>query len=219
MSVSLTAPAVAALKPRADPYHVRDAKVTGLELRVAADGSKIWSLRYRVYGYQRRLKLGAYPRLSLAKARARANVELRKVDSGVDPQAERQEAQRAARAEGTRQYRRALRELHRAPRQAEETHLAPGPEQDRVRDPTGVERAARLGHHTLSLAPPVKLSPMLSPRRLGELLGISQATLWRMVQRGDLPPQTRISVGRVGWAEAEIVEWLASRRVSPPETA
>ena len=49
-----------------------------------------------MHGQQRRLKLGAYRRLSLAKARTQANAELRKVDGGIDPQAERQDAKRAA---------------------------------------------------------------------------------------------------------------------------
>ena len=92
----LTAPFVSALKPRGERYIVRDGKVSGLELRVSPDGEKIWSLRYRVHGQRRRLKLGEFPRLSLAKARIQANAELRKVDGGVDPQAERQEAKRAA---------------------------------------------------------------------------------------------------------------------------
>lgn len=95
MSLSLTARSVEALKPRPDRYIVRDAKVSGLELRVSPDGSKSWSLRYRINGQQRRLKLGEHPRVSLAGARDRANKELRKVDGGIDPQAERQAERRA----------------------------------------------------------------------------------------------------------------------------
>jgi integrase len=95
MSISLTARSVEALKPRPDRYIIRDAKVSGLELRVSADGAKSWSVRYRVHGVQRRLKLGKYPRVSLATAREHANRELRKVDGGIDPQAERQDAKRA----------------------------------------------------------------------------------------------------------------------------
>lgn len=90
-----TARKLDALKPRVARYVVRDPKVAGLELRVQPDGTKVWSLRYRVHGHRRRLKLGEYPRLSLANARTDANKELRKVDGGVDPQAERQEAKRA----------------------------------------------------------------------------------------------------------------------------
>jgi integrase len=84
------------LKPKATRYVVRDPKLSGLELRVQPDGTKTWSLRYRVHGQRRRLKLGEYPRLGLADARTAANKELRKVDGGIDPQAEREAAARAA---------------------------------------------------------------------------------------------------------------------------
>src|SRR4051794_21396054 len=92
-----TASSVDALKPKATRYIVRDNDVSGLELRISPDGVKTWSLRYRnAIKEQRRLKLGVYPRMTLAKARAAANAELRKIDGGVDPQAERTKTQRAA---------------------------------------------------------------------------------------------------------------------------
>lgn len=80
---------VTRLKPRDAAYLVHDSKIPGLELRVATTGVKTWTLRYRVHGQRRRLKLGLFPRITLAKARGRATAELRKVDGGVDPQAER----------------------------------------------------------------------------------------------------------------------------------
>jgi integrase len=90
-----TARTLDGLKPRAERYVVRDPKVSGLELRVQPDGTKVWSLRYRVHGVRRRLRLGEYPRVGLAKARIDANRELRKVDGGIDPQAEREATRRA----------------------------------------------------------------------------------------------------------------------------
>ena len=95
MSLMLTARSVETLKPRPHRYIVRDVKVSGLEIRVSPAGSKMWSLRYRINGQQRRLKLGEYPRMSLTTARTRANRELRKVDGGLDPQAERHAERRA----------------------------------------------------------------------------------------------------------------------------
>ena len=91
-----TARSVDALKPKDARYIVRDSKVSGLELCVHPSNVKVWSLRYRVHGHQRRLKLGDYPRLTLSAVRERATRELRKVDLKIDPQAERQEAKRAA---------------------------------------------------------------------------------------------------------------------------
>ena len=96
MVTEMTAQSVNALQSREKRYIVRDANVSGLELRVAPDGTKTWSLRYRnLEKQQRRLKLGEYPRMGLADARKQANKELRKVDGGIDPQAERQAARDA----------------------------------------------------------------------------------------------------------------------------
>jgi len=91
------AQSVDALRPRPGRYIVRDGHVRGLELRIHPDGTRTWSLRYRNAARdQRRLKLGAYPRLSLHEARKAANVALRTVDAGGDPQEERQAHQRRA---------------------------------------------------------------------------------------------------------------------------
>lgn len=92
-----TATSIASFRPRPARYAVKDLKVSGLELRVNPDGTKVWTLRYRVAGKQRRLKLGEYheTRMGLSDARTAANRELRKVDGGIDPQAERLAAKRA----------------------------------------------------------------------------------------------------------------------------
>lgn len=94
-----TARSVDTLQPKATRYIVRDTEVSGLELRIAPNGTKTWTLRFRNRaGEQRRLKLGVYGpnRMTLAKAREAANLELRKVDTGTDPQAERQAVREAA---------------------------------------------------------------------------------------------------------------------------
>jgi predicted DNA-binding transcriptional regulator AlpA len=44
--------------------------------------------------------------------------------------------------------------------------------------------------------------------RLG---GISEATLWRMRRRGEIPDSIRLSPGRIGWPEPAILEWLHAR--------
>jgi integrase len=71
----------------------------GLALRLTASGQRTWILRYRLaggrQGRQRTLTLGDYPEpLTLAKARKRARLALRRVDAGEDPAAE-QDAARA----------------------------------------------------------------------------------------------------------------------------
>jgi integrase len=91
-----TARTVAVLKPRATRYAVPDTQVAGLDLRVHPDGRKVWTLRFRTDGQQRRLKLGEYDRMGLADARQAAKAALRKVDGGLDPQAEKRAKKRAA---------------------------------------------------------------------------------------------------------------------------
>lgn len=84
------AQSVESLTPAPSRYAVRDSVVAGLDLRIYPDGKRTWTLRYRnAAGEQRRLKLGAYPRMPLHAARVAANKVLRQVDDGIDPQAER----------------------------------------------------------------------------------------------------------------------------------
>lgn len=79
-------------------YH--DAKITGLEFRVSAEGRKVWSLRYRINdGRQRRMTLGAFPVMVLAQARAEAMATLARVAKGDDPAAEKRRDGLRARAE------------------------------------------------------------------------------------------------------------------------
>jgi hypothetical protein len=44
MATVLTAQSIVGFKPRPTPYYVSDALVPGLQLRIATDGSKTWSL-------------------------------------------------------------------------------------------------------------------------------------------------------------------------------
>jgi prophage regulatory protein len=41
--------------------------------------------------------------------------------------------------------------------------------------------------------------------------GLSRATIYRLMSRGEFPEQHRLSRGRVGWSEEEIERWLRSR--------
>jgi integrase len=70
-----------------------DDKVKGLDLRVFSGGkSKIFYLRYRFNGIQRRPKIGDWPTVNLFQAREIAKTWLGQVAAGVDPSAERQKA-------------------------------------------------------------------------------------------------------------------------------
>lgn len=79
---------------------IHDEQVRGLSLRVTATGAKTWALRYRNQaGQQRRLTLGAFPALSLEKARKRAIAALSEVAVDNDPARDKQIERRKKRRE------------------------------------------------------------------------------------------------------------------------
>src|SRR5277367_3264920 len=70
-------------KPREKPYKLSDAN--GLYLEVGPRGSKLWRLKYRFNGKEKRLSFGAYPAVKLAQARDRQIDARRLLNNGVDP--------------------------------------------------------------------------------------------------------------------------------------
>jgi integrase len=95
MPITLTPKAIAALKPGAKPHDVWDAHTTGLGIRTFPSGRQSWSIRYRHGRLQRRLTLGSFPAVSLAKARERGRAAILQVSGGVDPAAEKVERREA----------------------------------------------------------------------------------------------------------------------------
>src|SRR5262245_9745959 len=95
MTIDLTDRGIKGLKPRDVPFYVSDLKRPGLQLRVALDGSKSWSVRYRVNGRLRRLTLGDFPTIELADARKSAKDARKQALSGADPAEEKQERREA----------------------------------------------------------------------------------------------------------------------------
>lgn len=77
-----------------NPGRYTDALVRGLHLWVKAGGGKYWIFRYTFNGKQRDLSLGAFPRLSIAKARLRAQETHDRLDQGISPHDERQALKR-----------------------------------------------------------------------------------------------------------------------------
>ena len=61
---------VAALKPKAERYEIWEGG-TGLGIRILPSGHKSWVFMYRIDGKARRVTLGKYPNLTLAKARVK----------------------------------------------------------------------------------------------------------------------------------------------------
>ena len=56
-----------------------------------------------------------------------------------------------------------------------------------------------------------QLPRYISRNQLMDITGLSSPTLWRLVQRGDLPRPVQLTTGRVAWSEDVIRAWLESR--------
>lgn len=80
-------------RPTAKPYKLGDAG--GLYVEVTPAGGKLWRLKYRMGGKERRLAMGAWPGVSLKVARQSAAEARRLLAQGIDPGAERKRARTA----------------------------------------------------------------------------------------------------------------------------
>ena len=69
----------------------------GLYLEVLPNGGKYWRLKYRSAGKEKRLALGVFPAVSLAKARKERTAAREQLDKGIDPSAAKQDRKLAQR--------------------------------------------------------------------------------------------------------------------------
>ena len=88
--MALTDTSVRSAKPKAKPYKVGDSQ--GLYLLVNPGGSKLWRVKYRMHGVERKLALGAYPDITLAEARVARDLARRHLAQAVDPNTAKREA-------------------------------------------------------------------------------------------------------------------------------
>ena len=93
--MALTDTAIRAAKPKDRPYKVGDSQ--GLYLLINPGGSKLWRVKYRMHGVERKLALGAYPAITLAEARASRDAARTHLAHAVDPN----HAKRQARIEAS----------------------------------------------------------------------------------------------------------------------
>jgi integrase len=84
----LTDIAIRTAKPRLKPYKIGD--TLGLFLLVQPSGGKLWRLKYRYEGREKKLSLGRYPQVSLRDARKRRDDARDLLVHGKDPSLERQ---------------------------------------------------------------------------------------------------------------------------------
>lgn len=88
--MALTDMAIRRSKPLDKPYKVTDSN--GLYLLVNPRGSKLWRVKYRMNGVERKLALGAYPEVSLADARAARDAARKHLARDVDPNSAKRQA-------------------------------------------------------------------------------------------------------------------------------
>lgn len=93
--MSLTDAQIRALSPGAKSIKKADAK--GLYIEIMPTGSKLWRLKYRHSGKEKRLALGAYPEITLSEARKRRDAARAKIEQGLDPALLRKRERVAAR--------------------------------------------------------------------------------------------------------------------------
>jgi len=74
-------------KPRAKPYKLGDS--LGLFLLIQPTGGKLWRLKYRISGREKKLGLGQYPEVSLADARKGRDHARQLILEGKDPSLEK----------------------------------------------------------------------------------------------------------------------------------
>ena len=79
----LTNTAISKAKPTDKPQRLFDGG--GMYLEISPAGGKLWRLKYRFGKKEKRLALGSYPDVPLAKARERRDEARRLLADGIDP--------------------------------------------------------------------------------------------------------------------------------------
>jgi integrase len=95
--MALTDVAIKNAKSHEKPYKMGDAG--GLFLLVQPSGGKLWRLKYRVDGREKKLAIGPYPEISLAEARRRRDDARTLIVTGKDPSREKQRDKIRSRAQ------------------------------------------------------------------------------------------------------------------------
>ena len=86
--MALTDVAIRNAKPGIKPYKLGDS--LGMYLLVQPTGGKLWRLKYRVDGREKKLGIGRYPEVSLADARKCRDEAREQIAVGKDPSREKQ---------------------------------------------------------------------------------------------------------------------------------
>ncbi|MFD1009076.1 tyrosine-type recombinase/integrase [Oceanisphaera ostreae] len=94
---AITETAIRHAKPESKPYKMGAGD--GMYLLVSPSGSKLWRLKYRIYGKEKTLSIGSYPEITLRQARIARDEARELLAKGSDPSADKQEKQQQAHAQ------------------------------------------------------------------------------------------------------------------------
>ncbi len=86
--MALTDTAIRKTKPSDKPFKMTDS--SGLYLLIKPNGSKLWYMKYRIDGKEKKLAFGPYPEISLLQARRLRETARNNIHAGVDPAAVKQ---------------------------------------------------------------------------------------------------------------------------------
>ncbi|EBG6490190.1 DUF4102 domain-containing protein [Salmonella enterica] len=89
--MALTDTAIRKIKSTDKSFKLTDS--AGLYLLIKPNGSKLWYMKYRIDGKEKKLAFGPYPDVSLFKARQLRDAARARVREGVDPAADKKIAQ------------------------------------------------------------------------------------------------------------------------------
>ena len=93
--MALSDVAIRNVKPAAKALKLADGG--GLYLLVTPSGGKLWRLKYRVDGREKKLSIGAYPEIGLSDARRRRDEARMQIAAGKDPLREKQRSKARSR--------------------------------------------------------------------------------------------------------------------------
>jgi integrase len=88
--MALTDTAIRNARRKAKPYKLADTQ--GLYLLINPSGSKLWRVKYRIDGVERKLALGPYPDVTLAEARAARDAARKQLVKSIDPNVAKRQA-------------------------------------------------------------------------------------------------------------------------------
>lgn len=94
--MALTDTTIRLAKPGPSERKLADEK--GLYLLLTPSGSKLWRLKYRLGGKEKKLALGSYPEVGLKDARAKRDAARKSAQDGSDPAVAKREARIAKRS-------------------------------------------------------------------------------------------------------------------------